>query len=218
MERHPEGKMAEAARAVERLSVLVGLPAPSIDQQLSRRINWESPPWANSCASSSVMPLSPIVQWASTAIVSGGDWKEIRGRALLPYLSPTTTTINTPPRESSPAEHVGWGGDDGCSAGDGVGMTLDPTLRNSLACEERRSDTRRRPDSPKSPFGEMGLLRIGGWEQTQARPANSRVSVATLTLSPSLMKSGTRISTPVSSLAGLVTLPPDESPRGPGSV
>ena len=37
-----------------------------------------------------------------------------------------------------------------------------------------------------------------------ARPANSRVSVWTFTFSPSLMKSGTRISRPVSSVAGLV--------------
>ena len=52
----------------------------------------------------------------------------------------------------------------------------------------------------------------------QARPANSRVSVDTLTFSPSLMKGGTRISMPVSSLAGLVTLPLAVSPRAPGSV
>ncbi len=52
----------------------------------------------------------------------------------------------------------------------------------------------------------------------QARPANSRVSVDTLTVSPFLMKRGTRISMPVSSLAGLVTLPLAVSPRAPGSV
>ena len=52
----------------------------------------------------------------------------------------------------------------------------------------------------------------------QARPANSRVSVDTFTFSPSLMKRGTRISIPVSSLAGLVTLPLAVSPRAPGSV
>ncbi len=51
-----------------------------------------------------------------------------------------------------------------------------------------------------------------------ARPANSRFSVETFTFSPSLMKRGTRISRPVSSLADLVTLPLDESPRSPGSV
>lgn len=54
------------------------------------------------------------------------------------------------------------------------------------------------------------------WDQ--ARPANSRVSVDTLIVSPSLMKSGTRISMPVSSFAGLVTLPLEVSPRTPGSV
>ena len=47
---------------------------------------------------------------------------------------------------------------------------------------------------------------------------NSRVSVLTLTFSPSLMNSGTRISMPVSSVAGLVTLPLAVSPRIPGSV
>ena len=52
----------------------------------------------------------------------------------------------------------------------------------------------------------------------QARPANSRVSVWTLTFSPSLMKSGTRISMPVSSVAAFVTLPLAVSPRMPGSV
>jgi hypothetical protein len=51
-----------------------------------------------------------------------------------------------------------------------------------------------------------------------ARPANSRLSVDTLTFSPSLIKRGTRISRPVSSVAGLVTLPLDESPRTTGSV
>ena len=55
-------------------------------------------------------------------------------------------------------------------------------------------------------------------EPGQARPANSRVSVWTFTFSPSLMKSGTRISRPVSSVAGLVTLPLAVSPRTPGSV
>src|SRR5271167_2287439 len=54
------------------------------------------------------------------------------------------------------------------------------------------------------------------WDQT--RPANSRVSVETLILSPSLMKSGTRISIPVCSFAGLVPLPLAPSPRAPGSV
>src|ERR1017187_2820866 len=53
---------------------------------------------------------------------------------------------------------------------------------------------------------------------SHARPANPRLSVDTFTFSPSLMKRGTRISRPVSSLAGLVTLPLDESPRTPGSV
>jgi len=96
MERHPEGKMAEAARAVERLSVLVGLPAPSIDQQLSRRINWESPPWANSCASSSVMPLSPVVQWASTAIASG---RRLEG-------NPRTRTITVPIANHDDNQHA----------------------------------------------------------------------------------------------------------------
>ena len=52
----------------------------------------------------------------------------------------------------------------------------------------------------------------------QARPANSPVSVDTFTFSPSLMNRGTRISSPVSRRAGLVTLPLDESPRTPGSV
>ena len=52
----------------------------------------------------------------------------------------------------------------------------------------------------------------------QARPANSRVSVDTLIFSPCLMKRGTRISMPVSSFAGLVTLPLAVSPRAPGSV
>ncbi len=51
-----------------------------------------------------------------------------------------------------------------------------------------------------------------------ARPANSRVSVWTLTFSPSLMKSGTRISRPVSSRASFVTPPLAVSPRTPGSV
>jgi len=53
---------------------------------------------------------------------------------------------------------------------------------------------------------------------TQARPENSRFSVDTFTFSPSLMKSGTRISRPVSSLASLVTLPLEESPFTAGSV
>jgi hypothetical protein len=52
---------------------------------------------------------------------------------------------------------------------------------------------------------------------THALPANSRFSVDTFTFSPSLMKRGTRISRPVSSLAVLVP-PPEESPRIPGSV
>jgi hypothetical protein len=56
-----------------------------------------------------------------------------------------------------------------------------------------------------------------GWS-CQARPANCRVSVSTLIFSPSLMNTGTRISMPVSSLAGLVTLPLAVSPRTPGSV
>src|ERR1700680_3280832 len=51
-----------------------------------------------------------------------------------------------------------------------------------------------------------------------ALPANSRVSVWTLTFSPSLMNRGTRISSPVSSVASLVTLPLAVSPRVPGSV
>jgi hypothetical protein len=51
-----------------------------------------------------------------------------------------------------------------------------------------------------------------------ARPANSRVSVETFTFSPSLIKRGTRISRPVSSLTILVTLPLEESPRAPGSA
>ena len=54
--------------------------------------------------------------------------------------------------------------------------------------------------------------------RNQARPANSRVSVDTLTVSPSLIKRGTRISMPVSSFASLVTLPLEVSPRTPGSV
>ena len=53
---------------------------------------------------------------------------------------------------------------------------------------------------------------------THALPANSLVSVWTLTRSPSLMKSGTRISRPVSSVAGLVAPPLEVSPRKPGSV
>src|ERR1035441_215477 len=55
-------------------------------------------------------------------------------------------------------------------------------------------------------------------EPNHARPANPRLSVDTFTFSPSLIKRGTRISRPVSSVAGLVTLPLDESPRTPGSV
>ena len=51
-----------------------------------------------------------------------------------------------------------------------------------------------------------------------ALPANSLVSVCTFTFSPSLMKSGTRISRPVSSVASLVTPPLAVSPRTPGSV
>src|SRR5262245_7496661 len=49
-----------------------------------------------------------------------------------------------------------------------------------------------------------------------ARPANSRVSVWTLTFSPSLMKRGTRISNPVSSVAAFVTVPLAVSPRTAG--
>jgi|HubBroStandDraft_2_1064218.scaffolds.fasta_scaffold18224_3 hypothetical protein len=52
----------------------------------------------------------------------------------------------------------------------------------------------------------------------QARPANSRVSVATFTFSPSLMKRGTRISRPVSSFTTFVTVPLEESPLTPGSA
>src|SRR3954469_19709138 len=51
-----------------------------------------------------------------------------------------------------------------------------------------------------------------------ARPANSRVSVWTLTFSPSLMNNGTRISSPVWSVASFVTLPLAVSPRTPGGV
>jgi PAS domain S-box-containing protein len=57
-----------------------------------------------------------------------------------------------------------------------------------------------------------------GAAPAQARPANSRVSVCTFTFSPSLMKSGTRISSPVSSVAAFVTPPLAVSPRTPGSV
>ena len=57
------------------------------------------------------------------------------------------------------------------------------------------------------------------WMQkpAHARPEKAPVSVATFTFSPSLIKSGTRISRPVSSLASLVTAPLVESPRAPGS-
>ena len=58
----------------------------------------------------------------------------------------------------------------------------------------------------------------GGVEARQALPANSRVSVCTLTRSPSWMNSGTRISSPVSSVAAFVTPPEAVSPRTPGSV
>src|SRR5205085_12355632 len=58
----------------------------------------------------------------------------------------------------------------------------------------------------------------GDGRRAHARPANSRVSVCTLTFSPSLMKSGTRIDRPVSSVASLVTPPLAVSPRTPGSV
>src|SRR5437773_5950068 len=83
-------------------------------------------------------------------------------------------------------------------------------------------------DAPKCPGGlpQIGLgstvRRTKGDDDRlkphQARPANSRLSVDTLTFSPSLIKRGTRISRPVSSLAGLVTPPLEESPRTPGSV
>jgi hypothetical protein len=55
-------------------------------------------------------------------------------------------------------------------------------------------------------------------QSPHARPANSRFSVDTFTFSPSLIKRGTRISSPVSSLASLVTLPAEESPFTAGSV
>jgi hypothetical protein len=64
----------------------------------------------------------------------------------------------------------------------------------------------------------MPLTSVIDLESSHARPANSRFSVDTFTFSPSLMKSGTRISRPVSSLADLVTPPLDESPRTPGYV
>ena len=54
--------------------------------------------------------------------------------------------------------------------------------------------------------------------RSQARPANSRVSVWTRTFSPSFTNSGTRTSRPVSSLAAFVTLPLAVSPRLPISV
>src|SRR5208283_2076996 len=53
--------------------------------------------------------------------------------------------------------------------------------------------------------GEVGYRGVEGADQ--ARPANSRLSVETLTFSPSLMKRGTRISRPVWRRADLVTLP-----------
>src|SRR5208283_608331 len=64
--------------------------------------------------------------------------------------------------------------------------------------------------------GEVGYRGVEGADQ--ARPANSRLSVETLTFSPSLMKRGTRISRPVWRRADLVTLPLDVSPRTAGSV
>src|ERR1035441_2075835 len=57
-----------------------------------------------------------------------------------------------------------------------------------------------------------------GVADCQARPANSRVSVLTLTFSPSLMKVGTRSSRTVSRRASLVTAPAAVSPRTEGSV
>jgi len=82
----------------------------------------------------------------------------------------------------------------------------------SVQCDLGASVWLANPASPSQP---------GHQEQSarhQARPANSRVSVDTLTVSPSLMKRGTRISMPVSSFASLVTLPLEVSPRTPGSV
>src|SRR5215472_9822578 len=72
----------------------------------------------------------------------------------------------------------------------------------------------------RDPHGVHGIVRLvwGEIGKRQARPANSPVSVETFTISPSLMKRGTRISSPVPSRAGLVTVPLDESPRTPGSV
>jgi len=69
--------------------------------------------------------------------------------------------------------------------------------------------------SPSPRLGSEGCARSC---RSQARPANSFVSVWTLTISPSLMNRGTRISSPVSSRATLVTLPLAVSPREPGSV
>src|SRR5471032_1917535 len=60
--------------------------------------------------------------------------------------------------------------------------------------------------------------RLKGSRSVYARPENSRDSVCTLIFSPSLMKSGTRISMPVSSVATFVTLPLAVSPRAPASV
>ncbi len=87
------------------------------------------------------------------------------------------------------------------------------------------------PEAPASSPSEMtspkdavflgersGDLRLQLFLPSYARPANSRVSVFTLTASPILMKNGTLISRPVSSFAALVTPPLDVSPRTAGSV
>ena len=109
------------------------------------------------------------------------------------------------------------GGDGACRA---CGSASRPASRPSGAsCSQRGTGApggrcRRKPDcrqrEPKT--GPCSQPRA------QTRPRHSRVSVLTFTFSPSLMKSDTRTSIPVSSFATFVTLPDAVSPRAPGSA
>ena len=87
-------------------------------------------------------------------------------------------------------------------------------LKTSGRIQKTRED-RKSTSSQDDDFG--GILEVQKPRlpktSAQARPANCRVSVSTLIFSPSLIKTGTRISMPVSNLAGLVTLPLAVSPR-----
>src|SRR5262249_5200520 len=111
--------------------------------------------------------------------------------------------------------------DKGSHSHDARAHAVAETFRDSkdlrLVLERNLSASARdRPPELRRDLAEASARRRAG--ECHARPANSRVSLCTFTLSPSLMKSGTRICRPVSSVASFVTPPLAVSPRTPGSV